>query len=263
MERIANVAPALRTRRAIAIRARSISTRRPTIRYRSRRSTAKTCSPDSPASADFAFAAGAIRVMTLHTVPLGIERSANGIAASSSRVRRSTARIGIAPNRQILFSRASDGYGRDGKRSERSVVDPTREGMGIRELLVADASIFPQSSGVNPMLTIMAMANRIADATSLKLAVYGVGVGVAARARRRRCAVRRRASDLRHGRCARPSSIRHCGLRARYGLLRTEHRDCAESARHVVDDQGWMRPIDDRRRDRARNPRQSLRGRSC
>jgi choline dehydrogenase-like flavoprotein len=31
-------------------------------------------------------------------------------------------------------------------------------------LLVADASVFPQSSGVNPMLTIMAMARRVAAA---------------------------------------------------------------------------------------------------
>ena len=30
-------------------------------------------------------------------------------------------------------------------------------------LLVADGSLFPQSSGVNPMLTIMAMARRVAS----------------------------------------------------------------------------------------------------
>jgi choline dehydrogenase-like flavoprotein len=28
---------------------------------------------------------------------------------------------------------------------------------------VADASLFPQASGVNPMLTIMAMARRVAE----------------------------------------------------------------------------------------------------
>jgi choline dehydrogenase-like flavoprotein len=34
---------------------------------------------------------------------------------------------------------------------------------GYDNLIVTDASIFPQASGVNPMLTIMAMASRVAE----------------------------------------------------------------------------------------------------
>ncbi len=49
-----------------------------------------------------------------------------------------------------------------GSERQRSVVDPSGRVWGYENLLVADASIFPQSSGVNPMLTIMAMASRIA-----------------------------------------------------------------------------------------------------
>ena len=46
---------------------------------------------------------------------------------------------------------------------ERSVVDPDGHVWGYDNLLVADASLFPQASGVNPMLTIMAMARRVAE----------------------------------------------------------------------------------------------------
>ncbi len=44
-----------------------------------------------------------------------------------------------------------------------SVVDSAGRVRGYANLLVADASVFPQSSGVNPMWTIMAMAARIAE----------------------------------------------------------------------------------------------------
>jgi choline dehydrogenase-like flavoprotein len=44
----------------------------------------------------------------------------------------------------------------------RSVVDPLGRVWGYDNLLVVDGSLFPQASGVNPMLTIMAMARRVA-----------------------------------------------------------------------------------------------------
>jgi choline dehydrogenase-like flavoprotein len=46
-----------------------------------------------------------------------------------------------------------------GSRAE-SVVDPEHRVWGVEGLYVADASCFPSSSGVNPMLTIMGMAER-------------------------------------------------------------------------------------------------------
>jgi choline dehydrogenase-like flavoprotein len=49
-----------------------------------------------------------------------------------------------------------------GSHRDRSVVDPDGRVWGYENLLVADGAVFPQSSGVNPMLTIMAMAGRIA-----------------------------------------------------------------------------------------------------
>ena len=45
----------------------------------------------------------------------------------------------------------------------RSVVDARGRVWGYENVFVADASLFPQSSGVNPMLTIMALARRVAS----------------------------------------------------------------------------------------------------
>ena len=42
------------------------------------------------------------------------------------------------------------------------VVDPAGAVHGYRDLYVADGSLFPSSIGVNPMMTIIAMAARVA-----------------------------------------------------------------------------------------------------
>jgi choline dehydrogenase-like flavoprotein len=44
----------------------------------------------------------------------------------------------------------------------RSIVSPSGEAHDVPRLYVADASLFPTSLRVNPMLTIMACARRIA-----------------------------------------------------------------------------------------------------
>lgn len=51
---------------------------------------------------------------------------------------------------------------RMGASARSSVVDPEHRVWGVGGLYVADASVFPTSSGVNPMLTIMAIAHRAA-----------------------------------------------------------------------------------------------------
>jgi choline dehydrogenase-like flavoprotein len=45
-----------------------------------------------------------------------------------------------------------------------SVVGETGESHDLKGLYVADASTFPTSSGVNPMITIMAIADHVAGA---------------------------------------------------------------------------------------------------
>ncbi len=110
---------------------------------------------------DLGFAAGAVAMTTLHTNPIEVERASWTQAYREAFARRLRA-IGVVPNRQIFFSAHQMGTAPMGTSRARSVVDPAGRVWGYDNLLVADASVFPQSSGVNPMLTIMAMASRIA-----------------------------------------------------------------------------------------------------
>lgn len=110
---------------------------------------------------DLAFAAGAVRAATLHVAPIQIERSQWG-SRKRAELAAQLRRIGVGPNRQILFSAHQMGTAAMGCDPKCSVVDSSGRVWGYENLLVADASVFPQSSGVNPMLTIMAMANRVA-----------------------------------------------------------------------------------------------------
>ncbi|HMF27721.1 MAG TPA: GMC family oxidoreductase N-terminal domain-containing protein, partial [Candidatus Cybelea sp.] len=110
---------------------------------------------------ELGFAAGAVRAMTLHTAPFEVERNEWTSEYRIEFLERMRS-IGTAPNRQIVFSAHQMGTAAMGARREHSVVDPSGRMWGFENLLVADASVFPQSSGANPMLTIMAMANRIA-----------------------------------------------------------------------------------------------------
>ncbi|KAK2604864.1 hypothetical protein N8I77_007759 [Diaporthe amygdali] len=52
---------------------------------------------------------------------------------------------------------------------ERGVVDPCGKVWGTEGLYVADSSVFPSASGVNPMITVMAIADRIARAVDRDL----------------------------------------------------------------------------------------------
>jgi choline dehydrogenase-like flavoprotein len=121
-------------------------------------------------TADLAFAAGAVRISTLHNSPITIERAkwnASAREAFAEKLRR----IGYAACRQIFFSAHQMGTANLGAHPDHSVVDPTGRVWGYDNLIVADASLFPQSSGVNPMLTIMAMAKRIVEMHGGKLVV--------------------------------------------------------------------------------------------
>ena len=110
---------------------------------------------------DIAFAAGAERVSTLHNAPIELQRETWN-AARREAFDAELRRIGFAPNRQPFFSAHQMGTAAMGSDPRSSVVDPQGRVWGYDNLLVADASLFPQSSGVNPMLTIFAMARRVA-----------------------------------------------------------------------------------------------------
>jgi len=65
--------------------------------------------------------------------------------------------------RTLLFSAHQMGTCRMGADPRASVVAPTGETWGVDNLFVADASVFPTSSGVNPMITTLSIADGIAD----------------------------------------------------------------------------------------------------
>ena len=75
-------------------------------------------------------------------------------------------RAGWGANQLLLVTFHQMASCRMGARRRTSVVDAEHRVWGIRGLYVADASTFPSASGVNPMLTVMAIAHRAAAAIS-------------------------------------------------------------------------------------------------
>jgi choline dehydrogenase-like flavoprotein len=114
-----------------------------------------------------AFAGGAVAVSTTHSPPLQLESEADrpGVvgAAPLERFLGEIARQGIAPNRLPLFTAHQMGSCRLGADRRSSVADPYGQVHGVRGLFVADASGFPTASGVNPMLSVMALAYRVSQ----------------------------------------------------------------------------------------------------
>ncbi len=74
-----------------------------------------------------------------------------------------------AVNRLGLFSAHQMGSARMGEQEADSVVRPDGECWEARNLYIADASVFPTASGVNPMITIMALARRTAHVIKARL----------------------------------------------------------------------------------------------
>lgn len=70
---------------------------------------------------------------------------------------------GWGPNQILLVTFHQMASCRMGASAGDSVVDAEHRVWGIRGLYVADASVFPSASGVNPMLTVMAIAHRAAQ----------------------------------------------------------------------------------------------------
>jgi choline dehydrogenase-like flavoprotein len=114
-----------------------------------------------------ALAGGAVEVSTTHSPPMRLrsETSRPG-AAGSARLQEFLGEIdrrGISPNRLPLFSAHQMGTCRLGADRITSVADPYGQVHGVRGLFIADASGFPTASGVNPMLSVMALAYRVAQ----------------------------------------------------------------------------------------------------
>ncbi|GAC1389595.1 MAG: GMC family oxidoreductase [Vulcanimicrobiaceae bacterium] len=101
-----------------------------------------------------ALAAGATRVQTLHNTPLECS------SQPDQRFELALQRAPMGANRVGLFSAHQMGTARMHADVRQGVVDASGRVYGYDGLYVADSSVFPLASGVNPMLTIMAIAHR-------------------------------------------------------------------------------------------------------
>ncbi|MDB5029018.1 MAG: hypothetical protein JWO66_2707, partial [Candidatus Eremiobacteraeota bacterium] len=129
------------------------------VGYRIASDDARNLADGLAGAARIAFAAGARSISTLHAEPLQLtdeEATPAGLDAFAAELRRrAETRAPLA-----LFSAHQMGTARMGASAAEGVVDPEGRVYGVEGLVVADASVFPSASGVNPMLTIMALAHR-------------------------------------------------------------------------------------------------------
>ena len=108
-------------------------------------------------------AAGAEEIHTLHTRGLSFTRTAATSARDVDRFCERVVAERIDANWMLLFSAHQMGTCRMGRDRRTAVCDENGEVFDARGLYVADASAFPGSSGVNPMLTVMALAQCVAN----------------------------------------------------------------------------------------------------
>ena len=114
-------------------------------------------------------AAGALELLTAGTPSDRIDLERTSDAEWDAFLRR-RASADYGPNRVFVFSAHQMGTARAGGNPRASVCDPEgrvrsdQTWAPIGGLYVADTSLFPSASGVNPMLTVMALAERTARA---------------------------------------------------------------------------------------------------
>ena len=151
------------------------------IEYRLAPQDARTARRARVEMARLARAAGALEVLALGTPPSSLSLAAAptgaaGAGGAGSAVAphawnaylRELATFDFSPNRGFLFSVHQMGTARAGSNPRSSACDPwgrvraDTAGGTIRGLYVADASLFPTASGVNPMVTVMTLARRVA-----------------------------------------------------------------------------------------------------
>lgn len=88
-----------------------------------------------------------------------------GVAEVERVHRAAGARQVVVTSREELFSAHQMGTCRMGRDERNGVCDERGAVFGVRGLYVADASAFPASSGVNPMITVLALATCVAQSS--------------------------------------------------------------------------------------------------
>jgi choline dehydrogenase-like flavoprotein len=118
-------------------------------------------------AARIAEAAGAVEVFTTHQRPVGFEPGRRG---SIETFAADAAAAGYRPSRVGLAALHIMGTARMGGSPADSATNPDGETWDLPGLVVADGSSFPTSSGVNPMISIEAIAHMNARRLASRLA---------------------------------------------------------------------------------------------
>jgi choline dehydrogenase-like flavoprotein len=112
------------------------------------------------AAGDLLEAGGAKEIVTPQTG--WVAYRPDGGTAVRAAWRAAINRAGLGPNQVLLVTFHQMASCRMGGNRATSVVNAEHQVWDVPNLYVTDASVFPTSSGVNPMLTIMGMAHRAA-----------------------------------------------------------------------------------------------------
>ncbi len=108
-------------------------------------------------------AAGAVRIASLHLRECAVGDGRNPVRkADFDEFLDRVARLGVHENALALFSAHPIGSARAGLDPRTSAARPTGECHEVRNLWIGDGSILPTAPGVNPMISIMALAARTA-----------------------------------------------------------------------------------------------------
>jgi choline dehydrogenase-like flavoprotein len=143
--------------------------RRPRIHYQLDPTDQRTVARAKVELSRLGRAAGALELITTAAPADRIDLRA-ATEAEWDRWLRRRASANYGPNRTFVFSAHQMGTARAGSSPRTSVCDPDgrvhsdQSWRPVGGLYVADASLFPSAAGVNPMLTIMALAERTARA---------------------------------------------------------------------------------------------------
>jgi choline dehydrogenase-like flavoprotein len=111
-------------------------------------------------------AAGANEVYSMHPSFLSYRTGAPGARERWADEVRGT---GFARGRVTMFSYHQMSSCRMGTDPTRSAIDENNQTHEVRDLYVMDASAFPTASGVNPMLSVYAIAHRAATRLAARL----------------------------------------------------------------------------------------------
>jgi len=133
----------------------------PVVEYRPGRRERAQLRLGIAAASRVLLAAGAGQLLALNHRRLGL-RAVDDPAERASYF-EDVARSRSERNWSTLFSAHQMGSCRMGADPRTAVCDAAGEVFGVRGLFIADASAFPASSGVNPMVTIMALAHHTAQ----------------------------------------------------------------------------------------------------